>query len=687
MTKKTNYPKGKEWDHSRPADEIYEYRDAQNQYLYEGQRQGRGENKAYRIGRTNHLRYGDRHEPDDNWQWKDSRGDLPSVLYLLPQLLQADKTATVWITEGERDADLLAKLGQIATTNPYGFGAWLEEHGETLAGRHVIICEDNDSYGRKRTEIVRKTLGKAASVSIVRFEDMKVGSDAGDFLDAGNTLDDLLARVETTLPIVIGNLSETVDQIEDRLIGAGVEIYGRSDSLVRPITTDQGESLLITVTVHDLRDIISKHCEFRKFNAKGDLVAGAATLDFAQTLLARVGRWRFSEINGIHTAPIVQEDGSVLDTPGYDEATGLYLILPGKVEIGTTREEAEFAIKALCDDLLIDFPKVSQTDLAVMLSGLLTPLVRPVIDAAPAHCIRAHTPGTGKSYYLDCASMLALGTKSTGLTLAQGDEDENRKLLSAVAMTGTPVISIDNVNGEIKGDFLCQLIERPSVQPRILGKSEAPRIQNVFCVYCNGNNMFVAGDLTRRVLLCNLDSGLERPETRRFKNDPVALIKTNREKYLGYALTIVRAYLASGERVKVRAFNSFGRWSKMAREPIVWLGYSDPCDSIEAVRNDDPDRVAIQSLFAAWPKLDVGYDAGQLIAASVVSSPTGPSDDTALRRALILVAGDNRDEIGKRKLGKYLSSIKKRPVDGRYLDVRQDSHLKTNTYHLRQVAA
>ena len=36
-------------------------------------------------------------------------------------------------------------------------------------------------------------------------------------------------------------------------------------------------------------------------------------------------------------------------------------------------------------------------------------------------------------------------------------------------MTGQPIISIDNLNGELGGDLICQAIERPIIKPRILG--------------------------------------------------------------------------------------------------------------------------------------------------------------------------------------------------------------------------
>ena len=68
-------------------------------------------------------------------------------------------------------------------------------------------------------------------------------------------------------------------------------------------------------------------------------------------------------------------------------------------------------------------------------------------------------------------------------------------------MTGQPIISIDNLNGDLGGDFICQAIERPVIKPRILGRSETRRIENTVTMFGNGNNFRLVGDIVRRVIL------------------------------------------------------------------------------------------------------------------------------------------------------------------------------------------
>lgn len=663
----------------RDPDFTYVYRNELGGYEFEVRRWGTGESKAFSLG---HYVSPGNVGPGES-MWQKGYGPAGPILYRLPDILAADIEQPIWICEGEKDAETLSALGELATTNPFGARAWLDSFSEPLTGRHLILVEDNDNAGRSRTAWLRRTLRKvAATISVVRFEDMPEKSDISDAIAAGQTLDDLKARIEKLeeLIFISTKIAEMVDRIEEQLIRSGAEIYARSDSLVRVIT-DKGNVMLREMTPHDLRDHISRHCAFAKFNAKGDQVPAAPTLDMANTLLARVGKWAFPEINGVHTAPLITPKGAIIDKPGFDPATGLYLALPsGEIQIGETREEAEKALAAIHAEILGEFATVDEIDLSVLMAGLLTPLVRAVIPVAPMIAVRASTPGSGKSFYVDCVSMLAQGQKASGLTLTQGNDEENKKLLSAVAMEGKPIIALDNVNGVIRGDFIAQLIERSTVKPRILGKSEAPTIANVFSMFANGNNLIIQGDLTRRVLLANLDAKMERPETREFKSDPLKLIEENREKWLGYALTIIRAYLKSGDHIEAQPFGSFAAWGRLVRSPLIWLGMADPVESVVRIRGEDPELTNIAGLFAAWPEHGSSFTAGELVT-KAENEFGGP-----LKIALLQVAANGRDGINSQKLGYYLRSIKGRIVGNFVLDGGPSSAANSNRYQLKAVA-
>ncbi len=107
----------------------------------------------------------------------------------------------IWLCEGEKDADRLGELGLRATTNPGGAAAWPDELTPYFAGYDVLICEDNDEAGRKRSALLtRKLLSVADSVKVIRLEGLEEKGDVSDWLDTGHTLDDLLDVAKAAAP-------------------------------------------------------------------------------------------------------------------------------------------------------------------------------------------------------------------------------------------------------------------------------------------------------------------------------------------------------------------------------------------------------------------------------------------------------------------------------------------------------
>ena len=129
------------------------------------------------------------------------------VLYNLPMLQIARENGwTVYLCEGEKDADRIREFDLISTTNVEGasIGApkWRDSYTQALAGLDVVIFEDNDNAGRNHAQGVAALLyGRASSVKIVSFPELPEKGDVSDYLQDHNK-DELLARVEQT-PIYI----------------------------------------------------------------------------------------------------------------------------------------------------------------------------------------------------------------------------------------------------------------------------------------------------------------------------------------------------------------------------------------------------------------------------------------------------------------------------------------------------
>src|SRR5262249_14880888 len=134
----------------------------------------------------------------ENGQWVKGKPEGPAIPYRLPELLAAPPNATAEICEGEKDADNVAALGLIATTNPGGAGKWTPDLTKWFTGfARANIYEDNDEAGRKHAAKVARELSSVVpDVRIITFRELPEHGDVSDWLKTGKTRDDLLARAE-----------------------------------------------------------------------------------------------------------------------------------------------------------------------------------------------------------------------------------------------------------------------------------------------------------------------------------------------------------------------------------------------------------------------------------------------------------------------------------------------------------
>ena len=330
-----------------------------------------------------------------------------------------------------------------------------------------------------------------------------------------------------------------------------------------------------------------------------------------------------------------------------------------------TRAHAEQALRLL-DGLLGEFGFVADVDRSVALSALMTPVLRGMIPAAPLHGIRASTAGSGKTFLVDLASAIASGRACP--VLAAGDKpEETEKRLVGVLLAAYPIVSIDNCNGELGGDLLNQAIEHPLVRLRVLGDSDIVEIECRATFFATGNGLRVRGDMTRRTIICSLDAGVERPELREFKQDPLQRVLADRGAYVAAVLTIVRAYLAAGQPGRIKpAVASFPDWSNTVRSALVWLGNPDPVETMEKAREDDPELTELRQVIGAW---HYHFGDAPSTARSVADHACGSDMESAhagLRDALMAVAGE-RGGVNCKRLGRWLLKH-----EGRIVRIKKD---------------
>lgn len=133
--------------------------------------------------------------PDGNDGWFAGRGE--PILYRLPEILD-NTTDPVFVVEGEKDADRLASLGFLATTAPQG--SWPDDLS-ALAGRKVYVLADNDVPGEKKAAAAAERLQGVSTVTRVDLPGLPDKGDISDWLDAGNTPEDLIALCQSADPL------------------------------------------------------------------------------------------------------------------------------------------------------------------------------------------------------------------------------------------------------------------------------------------------------------------------------------------------------------------------------------------------------------------------------------------------------------------------------------------------------
>lgn len=125
--------------------------------------------------------------PHPDAVWFDT---IEPVLYRLPELRRGiDNGETIFICEGEKDADNLVTLGFIATTCPMGAGKWRTAYMDVLKEcREAVVIADKDDPGRAHAQAVAKELSLIGiRVKVMEMPDINdvAVKDVSDWLMAG----------------------------------------------------------------------------------------------------------------------------------------------------------------------------------------------------------------------------------------------------------------------------------------------------------------------------------------------------------------------------------------------------------------------------------------------------------------------------------------------------------------------
>jgi len=483
-----------------------------------------------------------------------------------------------------------------------------------------------------------------------------------------------LLRPVQQLKLQQGELPQVLPKVMQRLAIDG-EIFERGGRLMR---LADGE--LLAVEKPWLQTYLETAFRFFVFDGRsGEWSVRDCPDKVAARVLAARGAWGLPKVTGLVSFPIMRPDGSVIQQPGFDEATGLlYLSDCNSRPIPQPLDRVALVetLRRIWEPFEL-FPFDSDTSRGVFLAALLTTVCRAALPTAPGYLVRAFTAGTGKTLLSECL-MLLVGAPLKAMPLPEGNPEEIGKRLFSVLLTGRAGVVLDNLTGVVDSADLCVMLTSAEPEGRILGQTEIRSAVNRVLWVLNGNNVSAGGDTFRRILPIGLDADCESPETRKFSFNPRDLIRDRLDAYRADLLSVLLTYQQQGApTVGAGGLGSFDEWERLVRQCVCWLiregvtpaPMADPVEVLQLSKSEDPYHQQHAAILEAWHDLYADRlvqvrDVGKLLERGEysVTNPEAAFIDAVRDVAMV------RGAFNGRYFGGWLRKHKGRIVNGYRLD-------------------
>lgn len=558
----------------------------------------------------------------------------------------------LYITEGARKADSAVSRGLCCIallgvwnwrgTNPQGGATALPDwesiafKGRDAAGRavarKVYIVFDSDVTEK---DGVQKSLArlkpflenKGARVKIIYLPAAPDGDKVGldDFFAAGGTLEVLLSHADDELraapakkltpppnpkglPVIETNNRQLRDKRDDAIkaiakANTPARLFHGDSGLVVAGEDKDGAPVLRAVNADTIQNIMADAALWISTSERKGIAPVEPPYQLAKNYLVQ-SKWPgVPPIDGIVSAPIIAPDGSLCDRAGYSAAARLWLALPPGFALPDTTptpEKVEAARVLLFDTLLGEVAFADNASRAHAVALMLLPFVRPLIAGnTPLHLIDAPTQSSGKTYAAEiCIAPFTQPSASS----TKGDDEEWRKAILAALLAGRSHIFFDNVKGRLTSPMLAAAITTPRLTERAMG-GLGEVTATVRCVWvATSNNASLDADTASRCIVIRLDTGLESPEGRTFKSNPLAFIAQNRAQVAGALLTLVRKWQADGAPEYSGSHQTrFPQWQSIIGGILQAAGIEGFLDNVSAYRATlDPEKAAWCEFVKAW---------------------------------------------------------------------------------------
>jgi hypothetical protein len=387
------------------------------------------------------------------------------------------------------------------------------------------------------------------------------------------------------------------------------DLYKRSGGPVWVHTDDNGSPVMQQLGSDNLRAYLADHVTSYvvKTDPRTETSEEIRELFMPKTCGTILGRkdWPLPPLRGVVTSPVVRPDGSLIQTPGYDQATGLYLhprVPLRRLQPHVSTESLATARRIVLDEMLHDFPWVQPADRAHFLGALLTPILRPYFyGPTPMFIITATAPGSGKSLLKDILKAL-YGIADTAWP--ENDTELRKSITTQLYTTGQPVVVLDNLpNGHvIKSPVLSALLTQEHWGDRVLGSTASVTMPNDRLWVLTGNGMRTGGDNGRRAMWVRLDPNCPDPDQRDgFRvGDLRPWLRANASTVVAALVTMVRAWLADGARTIRTRKGDYSEWATILAGLLAFLGVDGWMADRDDLVGQDDELLEWAAFLTAW---------------------------------------------------------------------------------------
>ncbi len=539
------------------------------------------------------------------------------------------------------------------------------------SGRHDVTCP----WVHEHTDQVDHGSAYFEPSDLYPIGGYKCLHSHGDQHRIGSLLESLgvsfrAAKHKPTIKVEAGELHRIVDAAE-RELAASNRYYQRGGLIVSINTDPESRATFIKpVSPPALLRALSGAAVWTRYDARSssDVVCDPPQRHIG-VLFDSEGYNHLPALAGIARQPYLRPDASLVMDAGYDAPTGLFGVFDARqftVVPSPTPADARAALAALLA-LLTEFDFATDHDRAAAVAGMLTATIRPSLPAAPLFHIRAPQIASGKSYLSGIFAAFASPAMPSAVAFPT-NEEECQKLLLATLLEAPACVIFDNLTTDlIPFKSMCSALTEEHLTGRILGVSKTATVGTRSLFLSSGNNVEAIRDMARRCITIALDPQVETPAARSFAGDPLGSVNAARERYVSLTLAIIRAWVVAGSPITpCKPLASYGQWSTWVRQPLLWLGLADPAECVFRQLAQDPDRETLGRLLHAW---HTAFGSTPTMTRDAVNradlgqfGSTMPS--TSLLKEVMRDIAEERGEINRRRLGRWIARHQGRIVDG-----------------------